>query len=135
MRSSTAGHRPAHRRRQQTANDAILAQLDALGIDGEAKCLAAFIQEANIRGLTAWKDAGGNPAPWSRHRRDQPRPARRGAAQQLYRKAAQRADRLQRMTTRMRLTNPPSRTRRRRSRTPIGFPGDDMLNTSARART
>jgi predicted amidohydrolase YtcJ len=47
------------------ANMAILAQLDALGIDGEAKCLEDFIAEANSRGLTAWKDAGGNMAPWS----------------------------------------------------------------------
>jgi predicted amidohydrolase YtcJ len=47
------------------ANAAILAQLNALGIDGEAKCLKDFIAEANSRGLTAWKDAGGNMAPWS----------------------------------------------------------------------
>jgi predicted amidohydrolase YtcJ len=47
------------------ANAAILAQLDTLGIEGEAQCLAAFIREANSRGLTAWKDAGGNTAPWS----------------------------------------------------------------------
>jgi len=47
------------------ANKAILDQLDALGIDEEAKCLGAFIAEANSRGLTAWKDAGGNTAPWS----------------------------------------------------------------------
>ena len=46
-------------------NAAILAQLDQLGIDGEAKCLKDFIAEANSRGLTAWKDAGGNTAPWS----------------------------------------------------------------------
>jgi predicted amidohydrolase YtcJ len=47
------------------ANTAIIAQLDALGIEGEAECLADFIAEANGRGLTAWKDAGGNTAPWS----------------------------------------------------------------------
>jgi predicted amidohydrolase YtcJ len=46
------------------ANQAILAQLDAIGVDGEAKCLSDFIREANSRGLTAWKDAGGNTAPW-----------------------------------------------------------------------
>jgi predicted amidohydrolase YtcJ len=46
------------------ANQAILAQLNALGIDGEAGCLSDFIAEANMRGLTAWKDAGGNDAPW-----------------------------------------------------------------------
>jgi predicted amidohydrolase YtcJ len=49
----------------QASNAAILAQLNALGIDAEAKCLADFIAEANSRGLTAWKDAGGNTAPWS----------------------------------------------------------------------
>jgi predicted amidohydrolase YtcJ len=47
------------------ANEAILAQLDQLGIEGEAECLQDFIAEANSRGLTAWKDAGGNTAPWS----------------------------------------------------------------------
>ena len=47
------------------SNDAIRAQLDTLGIDGEAKCLASFIREANSRGMTAIKDAGGNRAPWS----------------------------------------------------------------------
>lgn len=46
------------------ANQTILAQLDAIGVDGEAKCLSDFIREANSRGLTAWKDAGGNDAPW-----------------------------------------------------------------------
>ena len=46
------------------ANASILAELDAIGVDGEAKCLGDFIAEANSRGLTAWKDAGGNPAPW-----------------------------------------------------------------------
>ena len=47
------------------SNDAIRAQLDQLGIEGEAKCLASFIREANSRGMTAIKDAGGNRAPWS----------------------------------------------------------------------
>jgi predicted amidohydrolase YtcJ len=46
------------------ANASILAEIDAIGVDGEAKCLADFIAEANSRGLTAWKDAGGNTAPW-----------------------------------------------------------------------
>jgi predicted amidohydrolase YtcJ len=46
------------------ANAAILDQLNALGIEGEALCLADFIRAANSRGLTAWKDAGGNTAPW-----------------------------------------------------------------------
>jgi predicted amidohydrolase YtcJ len=45
-------------------NQAILAQLDAQTIDEEAECLGDFIAEANMRGLTAWKDAGGNTAPW-----------------------------------------------------------------------
>ena len=46
------------------ANQAILAQLNALGVDAEGQCLQDFIAEANSRGLTAWKDAGGNDAPW-----------------------------------------------------------------------
>ena len=46
------------------ANNSILAELETLGIEGEAKCLGDFIAEANSRGLTAWKDAGGNSAPW-----------------------------------------------------------------------
>jgi predicted amidohydrolase YtcJ len=46
------------------ANTAIYAQLNTLGIEGEAKCLEDFIRAANGRGLTAWKDAGGNTAPW-----------------------------------------------------------------------
>ena len=46
------------------ANNSILAELETLGVDGEAECLADFIAEANSRGLTAWKDAGGNTAPW-----------------------------------------------------------------------
>jgi predicted amidohydrolase YtcJ len=46
------------------ASAAIVAQLNELGIDGEAQCLADFIKEANSRGLTAWKDAMGNRAPW-----------------------------------------------------------------------
>jgi len=45
-------------------NNTILAQLNQLGVEGEAKCLSDFIHEANSRGLTAWKDAGGNDAPW-----------------------------------------------------------------------
>ncbi|HEX6022350.1 MAG TPA: amidohydrolase family protein [Solirubrobacter sp.] len=47
------------------ANAAIVEHIDQLGIEGEAKCLADFIKEANMRGLTAWKDAMGNQAPWS----------------------------------------------------------------------
>jgi predicted amidohydrolase YtcJ len=46
------------------ANNSILAELEELGVDGEAECLGDFIAEANSRGLTAWKDAGGNTAPW-----------------------------------------------------------------------
>ena len=45
-------------------NAAIRAHFDTLGIDGEAKCLEDFIKEANSRGLTGWKDAGGNQAPF-----------------------------------------------------------------------
>jgi predicted amidohydrolase YtcJ len=49
----------------EKANLAILAQFDTHGIDGEAKCLADFIDEALAHGLTAWADAGGNTNPWS----------------------------------------------------------------------
>jgi len=47
------------------ANQAILAQLDTHGIDGEAKCLSDFQADAISHGLTAWADAGGNTNPWS----------------------------------------------------------------------
>lgn len=47
------------------ANQAILGQLNQLGIEGEAQCLSDFIDEAVARGMTSWKDAGGNTAPWS----------------------------------------------------------------------
>jgi predicted amidohydrolase YtcJ len=46
------------------ANQAILAQLDAMSIDDTATCLGAFIKDANSVGLTAWADAVGNTAPW-----------------------------------------------------------------------
>jgi predicted amidohydrolase YtcJ len=46
------------------ANAAIRAHFDTLGIEGEATCLEDFIKEANSRGLTGWKDAGGNQAPF-----------------------------------------------------------------------
>jgi predicted amidohydrolase YtcJ len=47
------------------ASQAILAQFDTHGIDGEAKCLSDFVDEALAHGLTAWADAGGNTNPWS----------------------------------------------------------------------
>ena len=49
----------------ELANRAILAQFDTHGIEGEAKCLADFIDDALSHGLTAWSDAGGNTNPWS----------------------------------------------------------------------
>lgn len=49
----------------EKASQAILAQFDTHGIDGEAKCLADFIDDALAHGLTAWADAGGNTNPWS----------------------------------------------------------------------
>ncbi|MEQ1581492.1 MAG: amidohydrolase family protein [Steroidobacteraceae bacterium] len=49
----------------ERANQAILAQLDTHGIDGEATCLADFISDAVSHGMTAWADAGGNTNPWS----------------------------------------------------------------------
>jgi predicted amidohydrolase YtcJ len=45
-------------------NAAIYAQLDGQTLEAEAKCLSDFIREANRRGMTAFKDAGGNMAPW-----------------------------------------------------------------------
>ncbi|WP_432478173.1 amidohydrolase [Nocardioides sp. GXQ0305] len=47
-----------------TAGATIRAQLDQLGIEGEAQCLSDFLDEAASRGLTSIKDAGGNNAPW-----------------------------------------------------------------------
>src|SRR4051794_15059601 len=46
------------------ASAAILAQLDAMTIDDTAACLADFVKDANMRGLTGWADAVGNTAPW-----------------------------------------------------------------------
>ena len=46
------------------ANQAIIAQLDSLTLEQRAACLARFMREVNRRGMTAWKDAGGNQAPW-----------------------------------------------------------------------
>ncbi len=46
------------------ANATIRAQNDTLGIEGEADCLEDFVAEANSRGMTGWKDAGGNSAPF-----------------------------------------------------------------------
>jgi predicted amidohydrolase YtcJ len=48
----------------QAADEAILEQLDDRTIEEWAECMAAFVQDANAHGLTAWKDAGGNQAPW-----------------------------------------------------------------------
>jgi predicted amidohydrolase YtcJ len=46
------------------ANQAIIAQLDTLTLEERAACLADYMREVNRRGMTAWKDAGGNQAPW-----------------------------------------------------------------------
>jgi len=46
------------------ANNAIIAQLDAMSIDETAACLRDFVSDANMRGLTGWADAVGNTAPW-----------------------------------------------------------------------
>jgi predicted amidohydrolase YtcJ len=42
------------------ANQAIIAQLDSLTLEQRSACLARFMREVNRRGMTAWKDAGGN---------------------------------------------------------------------------
>ncbi len=47
------------------ANAAITAQLNELGIEGEAACLSDFLDEAVSRGMTSFKDAGGNTFPWA----------------------------------------------------------------------
>ena len=46
------------------ANQAIVAQLDSLTLADRSACLADFMRDVNRRGMTAWKDAGGNQAPW-----------------------------------------------------------------------
>lgn len=46
------------------ANAAVIAQLDSLTLEDRAACLADFMREVNRRGMTAWKDAAGNRAPW-----------------------------------------------------------------------
>jgi predicted amidohydrolase YtcJ len=46
------------------ANQAIIAQLDSLTLEERAACLTDYMREVNRRGMTAWKDAGGNQAPW-----------------------------------------------------------------------
>lgn len=46
------------------ANQAIVAQLDGLTLEERANCLADYMRDVNRRGMTAWKDAGGNQAPW-----------------------------------------------------------------------
>ena len=46
------------------ANQAIVAQLDSFTLEERAKCLADYMRDVNRRGMTAWKDAGGNQAPW-----------------------------------------------------------------------
>jgi predicted amidohydrolase YtcJ len=46
------------------ANQANIAQLDSYTLEQRATCLADYMREVNRRGITAWKDAGGNQAPW-----------------------------------------------------------------------
>lgn len=46
------------------SNQAVIAQLDSLTLEDRAACLADFMRDVNRRGMTAWKDAGGNQAPW-----------------------------------------------------------------------
>jgi predicted amidohydrolase YtcJ len=44
-------------------NQAIIAQLDSFTLEQRVGCLARFMREVNRRGMTAWKDAGGNKDP------------------------------------------------------------------------
>jgi predicted amidohydrolase YtcJ len=46
------------------ANQAIIAQLDSYSLEDRATCLTDYMKDVNRRGMTAWKDAGGNQAPW-----------------------------------------------------------------------
>jgi predicted amidohydrolase YtcJ len=46
------------------ANAAILDHLDTFTMEDRANCLADFMRVSNGLGLTSWKDAGGNQAPW-----------------------------------------------------------------------
>jgi predicted amidohydrolase YtcJ len=46
------------------ANQAILDHLGGFTMEERADCLADFMRTSNRLGLTAWKDAGGNQAPW-----------------------------------------------------------------------
>ncbi len=46
------------------ANANVLEQLNSHSIEYQADCLADFVATSNRLGLTAWKDADGNTAPW-----------------------------------------------------------------------
>lgn len=46
------------------ANQAILDHLGTFTMEERAGCLADYMREVNGLGMTAWKDAGGNQAPW-----------------------------------------------------------------------
>ena len=86
------------------------------GSTARPKCLADFIEEANSRGLTAWKDAGGNTAPWGTTGAINEGLHVEEGAMHLYRdRRPQRAHRLQRDEQLRRASRGSSRTRETRS--------------------
>ncbi len=110
------------------ANAAIVAHIDAIGIDGEAKCLADFIKEANMRGLTAWKDAMGNQAPWSTTGSINQGLHVDESTQHLYRTDGLNARiAYNNMSDAYSLTNPALAHSLASLENAIGFQGDDML--------
>ena len=110
------------------ANEAIVKHIDAIGIDGEAKCLADFIKEANMRGLTAWKDAMGNQAPWSSTGSINQGLHVDESTQHLYRTDGLNARiAYNNMSDAYRLTNPALAHSQAALENAIGFQGDDML--------
>jgi predicted amidohydrolase YtcJ len=110
------------------SNAAIIAQIDKLGIDGEAKCLADFIKEANMRGLTAWKDAMGNQAPWSSTGSINQGLHVDESTRHLYRTDGLNARIASNsMSDAYSLTNPPLPHAYAALENAVGFEGDDML--------
>ncbi len=110
------------------ANAAIVKHIDAIGIDGEAKCLADFIKEANMRGLTAWKDAMGNQAPWSTTGSINQGPHVDESTRQLYRTGKLNARiAYNNMSDAYSLTNPALPHALAALENAIGFEGDDKL--------
>ncbi len=100
------------------------------------ECLADFIKEANMRGLTAWKDAMGNQAPWSTTGSINQGLHVDESTRQLYRTGKLNARiAYNNMSDAYSLTNPRSRTRSLRSRTRSASRATTSCATSVPART